>query len=368
MRFRRLIKLIRGPSVSSRPVGSSAYQSSSPSKARRLRGPIPIPRLSHKASAPDALWQARARERLRDLLGISESLVPTVEDFEDTKIIMHSAGYIRKGNFIDSAGVSIPAYIGSPREDVMPTRWMICLQGHSSGMHISLGLDQAESTYLPRNGRELDIASQALAAGFGIICIEQYSLGMRQESELTKIAPHPCQDAAMQSILLGHTLTGIRVAESLRIVSFLRESGIINGIVGFAGNSMGGTISMYAAALDDSIDFAIPSSCTSTLEQSLLSLYHCTDLYIPRLASYFDTQDILALIAPRSLIIAQGVCDPIFPLSGLRDVVSDLEEVYRFWGAPNRFQLVLGSGGHKFYGTLIFPELARMLSSLDRKP
>jgi dienelactone hydrolase len=360
-----LIHRLRRHPVSSRLIKKESPQDRclSPSIQLRRRFQGATPCLSHKITCPDLAWQTRARKSLGDLLGGAKTLVTEIREFRELTFIDHKSGRITKGQFIDSSGVVIPAYLGLPHGNKQPKRWLLCLQGHTSGMHVSLGLDQSESFYLPINNRELDIANQALIAGYGVVCIEQYSLGERRETELRKVAPHPCQDAAMHSIALGHTLTGIRVAECLQVITFLRKHKMIDGPIGLAGNSLGGTISMYAAALDNSIDFAVASSCISTFERSILSLYHCTDLYIPNLAIYFDTADILSLIAPRPLILAQGVCDPIFPLSGFRDVFKDVEEVYKYWGAPNAMKAVLGTGGHKFYGSLIFPTLKRILEA-----
>jgi len=330
----------------------------SPSKqfeSRLVRNTPPI--LTYSGKDSYATWKAEAHSTLIQLLGITPDLVPEMVNIETLWKAKHKFGDVSKVQFFDAKSNAIPGYIGTPQNQGSPTRWIICLQGHTSGMHMSLGLDQAELHYQEPGYRELDIASQAMRLGYGILCIEQYSLGERSERRLGKIAPHPCQDAAMHLLLYGHTLMGIRVAEVGRIIDFLLQRELVTGLIGVAGNSLGGTVSMYLAALYSSIDFAVLSSCISTLKDSILSLYHCTDLYIPQLATYFDSSDILALIAPKPLLMVHGVQDPIFPITGFRNTYNEINKVYTELGVQHRLKPIIGSGGHKFYGSLAYPAL-----------
>ena len=71
----------------------------------------------------------------------------------------------------------------------------------------------------------------------------------------------------------------------------------------------------FSTELDQTsdINFAIAGSCVSSFEKSVLGIYHCADLYIPRIREYFEFADVAGLAAPKPLVIVQGKNDPIFP-------------------------------------------------------
>src|SRR5690606_28692845 len=96
-----------------------------------------------------------------------------------------------------------------------------------------------------------DYALQAMARGVAAFCIEQRSLGERAE---TRQARHcwynDCHDAAMQALALGRSLLGERVFDVDRAIDYLHSRGDADmRRIGVLGNSGGGTVGMYAAAL-----------------------------------------------------------------------------------------------------------------------
>ena len=306
-------------------------------------------------------WQASGRSLLATLLGLSEPWEKKLN--KSTSVWEKDLGYCvaRKICLEYDDGTRIPVYLATPGDGIIPKGTIICLQGHTSGMHVSLGLDSSEEHLFDTGYKSLNIASQAIKEGYRVVCLEQESLGERREQTLRKIAPHPCHDAAMHRLLLGQTLMAVRVADVFNVIDYLESNDLVEPPLGVMGNSLGGTVSMYAACLNHSIHFAVLSSCVSQLEESLFSIYHCADLYIPRLSLYFDTSDIIGLMACKPLILATGVNDPIFPLIGFRKTLTAVRRIYHEADQLQRVTAVVGHGGHQFYGSLIFPELDRVL-------
>ena len=88
---------------------------------------------------------------------------------------------------------------------------------------------------------------------------------------------------------------------------------------------------------------------------------HCCCNYIPHIGEYFDTGDLAGLIAPRKLVVVNGAEDTIFPKKGVDETMETIRSLYRSAGAPDNVCLVTGSGGHRFYADLAWPEIHRYI-------
>jgi dipeptidyl aminopeptidase/acylaminoacyl peptidase len=123
------------------------------------------------------------------------------------------------------------------------------------------------------------------------------------------------------------------------------------------GNSGGGTATMFSMALNPRISFAMPSCSFCTFRDSIMSIYHCADNYIPGLLGYADMSDIMGTFAPKPVVIVAGENDDIFPIDGTRKGFAALKEIYAAAGAEDRCHLVVGAGGHRFYADEAWPVL-----------
>ena len=119
--------------------------------------------------------------------------------------------------------------------------------------------------------------------------------------------------------------------------------------LGLMGNSGGGTITMYGAALLPRVRLAMPSCAFCTFRDSIMSIYHCADNYLPGMMVTAESADIVGLIAPRPVTLVVGRTDEIFPLKGARTAFKQVQRIYAAAGAPDNCKLVVGNGGHRFY-------------------
>ncbi len=259
-------------------------------------------------------------------------------------------GTVTKISFMSEAFAHALAYVCLPKHARPPYRFMICLQGHSSGMHNSIGLRENERGALAVEG-DRDYALGCMRRGIAALCLEQRSFGERRERLQERRSFHnDCHDAAMRALMLGRTLLGERVYDVDRALDYLASRGDVDmGAIGVMGNSGGGTVAIYAAALLDRIAFAMPSCALCTFADSLLTVHHCADNYVPGLYLDADLSDILGLFAPRPAVIVAGRDDRIFPLRGVRRAFRQLRAIYAAAGAEDRLRLVIGDGGHRFY-------------------
>ena len=100
---------------------------------------------------------------------------------------------------------------------------------------------------------------------------------------------------------------------------------------------------------------AVVSGYFNTFRDSILSLSHCIDNYIPNVLQYAEMYDIAGLIAPRALFIESGTEDTIFPIEATRFAVNEAKAIFNCFNADDKlgFSRHLRQG-HSFYGVGAF--------------
>ena len=167
----------------------------------------------------------------------------------------------------------------------------------------------------------------------------------------------------MTALMLGRTLIGERVwdvSKAIDSLEYFKDKLDLNDIT-LLGTSGGGTATYYAACYDKRIKVAVPTCAICTYKDSIGDMWHCTCNYIPSIAKYFDMGELSALIAPRKLLVCNGEIDPIFPLSGTKEVYSVIEKIYEKEGVPENCQLkVYPNKPHYFDKEITFPALNKL--------
>jgi dienelactone hydrolase len=239
-----------------------------------------------------------------------------------------------------------------------PAPAMICLQGHTSGGHISAGIERLERDAASIAG-ERDFAVQAARRGYVAFALEQRCFGERSDGRpayLRGLAlEHPisderCRHQAMLAMLVGRTLVGERVHDVRCAVDFLGTLPEVDARrIACMGNSGGGTAAFYAACMDGRIHACMPSCAFCTYAHSICQHDHCSDNYLPGALLHFEMGDLAALIAPRPMVVVSGREDPLFWHEGVMEAVETARDIYGAFGATDRIAHVIGDGGHRFY-------------------
>lgn len=236
---------------------------------------------------------------------------------------------------------------------------MICLQGHSTGMHISIGRPKFPGDEEDIAG-DRDFAIQAVRRGFAAFALEQRAFG---ECGGTEKGP-ACNQPAYTALLLGRTILGERVFDVMRLIDVINASfadRVDEKHIGITGNSGGGTTSIYAAAVEERISLAAPSCAFSSFYHSIGVIEHCPCNYVPGIAVEFDMGDIAALVAPRPLVICSGKNDTIFPVGQAKEQTEIAKAVYQAMKNEEKLCLVIGPEGHRYYQSLIWPEILKRM-------
>lgn len=102
---------------------------------------------------------------------------------------------------------------------------------------------------------------------------------------------------------------------------------------------MGGYRTMFLAAMDERIRAACIAGFMSTVRPMLRRHIdtHSWVHFVPGLHRHLDWPDLAALAAPRSLMVLQCQRDGLFPPSGMRTAVDQIEAIYSKANCRDRF-------------------------------
>ena len=305
-------------------------------------------------------WQRRLRRRVRERIGLSGERGPLrVRSLWKRR---HELGTIEKILFRAEPRADVMAYVCLPEGVEGPLPWFVCVQGHTTGAHCSIAVEREDETREMEVDGDRDFGLGCMRRGIAALCIEQRSFGERREQHQERVAQHGCHDAAMHALMLGRTLIGERVFDVDRGLDYLKTRSDVDWKrVGVMGNSGGGTISLFAAATLPRLRFAMPSCYFCTFRDSIMSIYHCADNYVPGLLQDAEMADVMGLFAPRPVVCVAGREDPIFPIRGVRRAFRQLKRIYRAAGAGDRCHLVVGGGGHRFYADAAWKKMLPMV-------
>ncbi|NMA96034.1 MAG: hypothetical protein GX974_08340, partial [Clostridiales bacterium] len=192
-------------------------------------------------------WQQDARDTLSRLLGLPlEKVEPNlIVDYEE-----ETEEYIEKRFiFTSEEYMQTPCHLLIPKTEKESYPLVICLQGHSKGMHISLGRPKFDGDENSINSGDRDFALQIVREGYAALTIEQRCFGERGG---TKEGPD-CYQSSMSALLLGRTTIGERVWDVSCAIDVIEKHfpEIDSNRIGIMGNSGGGTITYYAACMDE---------------------------------------------------------------------------------------------------------------------
>ena len=322
------------------------------------------PSLAYDESRDFDTWREQVREKLTQLLGD----MPTERCDLNIRVEWekeHETFCEKRILFTSEENVDIPCHLWVPKNVQLPCPVAICLQGHTTGMHISLG-----KTVYPQDGAYItggdrDLAVQAVQNGFAALSLEMRGFGelkSRIQLDNEPDAETTCAHPAMTALLMGRTLIGERVWDVSRAIDLLETMPevIDTKKILLTGQSGGGTATYYTACMEPRITMAMPCCSICSYQRSILWRQHCVCNYIPNIAKYVDMGDLACLIAPRPLAIIAGVKDPDFHIDGSREIAQTVQKIYDKVGASDNFRLLEGPEGHRYYASLAWPAVREM--------
>lgn len=322
------------------------------------------PRLAFDEGKDYEAWRNTVRESLCRRLGYESILANRAEDdrFEIEWERDRGDHRLIRFTFESEIGETVPCYLLIPNTGKEKYPVAITMQGHSTGFHNSIGEKKydKDEDYHPRG----QFALQAVQNGYAALAIEQRGMGermaQRQDRRKKNQEIDLCRFAARVAIHMGRTILGERVFDiSCAIDQLSRFPALDTEKILITGNSGGGTISYYAAAMDERIRLSVPSCAFCPYPESILDVLHCDCNYVPGAYCDFDMQDLACLIAPRPLVVVAGKDDPIFPIDGVKRGMETVERIYRTAGAPDACRTVVTPKAHWWCADLVWENIRR---------
>ncbi len=310
-------------------------------------------------------WQQQLRSKLIDLIGgFPRDRHPLTPVTLETRAF---AGYRREKIVFDSRpGVSVLAYVLLPANAKTPIATMMCVPGHGRGVDDIVGIDEQGRDRTDKAGYQHDFAIQVAEAGMAAVAIEPMGFGCRRDPINARqgLSRKACEPVAGGALLVGDTMIAWRVWDVMRTLDYIAtRSELDSSRVGCMGISGGGTVTVFASALEPRIRAALVSGYLNTFRDSVGSLAHCIDNYVPGILNWAEMHDVAGLIAPRPLFVESGEKDNIFPIAASIESFGRVREIYNVFGAGDRVEQEVFPGEHSFWGKRGIPFLARHLSA-----
>lgn len=265
--------------------------------------------------------------------------------------------------FENEAGITVPAWLLVPDGATKPGPAVIAVHGHGIGMDATIGLGREGQP--DQFDYHQEFARTLCLRGMVVLAPELSSFGRRRElQDISSGDPtrSSCQVQAGRGLMLGRPILGERVRDVLSAFELLASLPIVDpSRVGIMGGSGGGAVALLASALEDRLRATVISNYFNTFAASLLSVNHCICNFVPGLLLDAEMADIAALIAPRSLLIASGAEDHIFPLTGVQTGYVELQRAYALCDASTHLELDVSAAGHQLVGARAFDFLSERL-------
>lgn len=336
-----------------------SYQQEYDLHMRLARRPLPLRVDPTKPLAPQ---REAVDKKYRELLGMPEEAGACRLEIEYTDDTDPRFDEIRF-QFESEPGLQVPGHLVLPknRDPKAKLPLIICLQGHSTGMHISLGRVKFDGDEKTVSGGDRDFAIQAIERGYAAVCLEQRGMG---EQKIPVWGGRMCHQSALPAFQLGRTLIGERCYDISRFLDSLEafdpaqapfSVNIDMERIGLMGNSGGGTATYHAACVEPRIKVIMPSCAFCTYTDSIVAIQHCECNFIPGILKYMEMEDLAVMLAPRPLVIVNGERDPIFPLAAAKSSFEKVKAIYAAAGAPDACHHVIGDGEHRFYAADAWP-------------
>lgn len=299
-------------------------------------------------------WQSSFGANLQELLGPTEppkqwqTVIENGKRFDD---------HIRYQITLKAEGVpALPLYLLIPSNgNLKPKPAVVAVHGHGPyGHHAVAGRDDLPGVAAAITKANYDYGRQFVRRGFVVAVPCMIPFGDRVDAE--KYSSDPCAVSLVRLLALGKLPIAENVRDLRWAVSFLQSRSEVEAkLIGCAGLSYGGRMTMLVTAVDHRIKVAAVSGALNLMQERLSQRYSCGAQIIPRLLQYGDYSEIGGLIAPRPCVWQMGSEDALVVKNGWDTKFKQrLQRVYKAAGVSDNLHLDHFQGGHRWNGDVAF--------------
>lgn len=183
--------------------------------------------------------------------------------------------------------------------------------------------------------------------GFVVLAVDAFGAGERY----TTPALGTYHGALYGSTLwpVGQTLLGMQVYDNRRAVDYLVSRPEVDGKrLGVTGASGGGNQTMYAGALDERFGAVVPV-CSVGTYQSYLHAACCVCEVLPGALGFCEEGDVLALVAPRALLVVNATKDSFnFSVGEAARSIKRARPVFQLYDAEQKLRHATFESPHAY--------------------
>lgn len=271
---------------------------------------------------------------------------------------------LEKFQFDNKAGATVPGYLLLPKQTHQKSPAILYCHWHG-GQYDNGKEEIFKSEHTP------EVPGPTLAKrGYVVLAIDAYCFGERNgqgPGGLDQKGGAGEMTASKFNLWVGRTLWGMIVRDDLMALDYLLSRPEVDpSRVGVTGISMGATRSWWLMALDERLKAGVAVACLTRYQDLILKdglKYHGIYYFVPGMLNHFDTEAVVALIAPRPILFLTGDKDYGSPADGIRRIEAKVQPIYRLYEKEEAFQSVIYPNvGHEY-----LPEMwQRMLAWMDR--
>ena len=306
--------------------------------------------LAYRAETPEehAVWKARLRAKVLELLGLTGWEVPSHPQAEKVQAVQRE-GYVEEKYALRvSDTCEAPIYVLVP-ETAPPYKAVLVFHGHNPSVQYVLGNYPDEETAAEKRALDNNYAQALAQAGYLVCAVEQRGFGERQSTTYNGRVEWSCRHAAFNYMMLGKNIVGERCRDGMVAAGWvLNRDDVVKETLGCTGNSGGGTTTLWLSAIDERITCSVPSCFFCSFKRSLMDVYHCECNYVPGIVQWAEMGDLAALIAPRAFQPIAGEKDGLFPVEAVREQFETVRRAYGVLGASEKCALAIHPGPHAY--------------------
>lgn len=270
---------------------------------------------------------------------------------------------LQKYSFEICKSLKTAVFLLTPKNIKNTASGVVALCGHGYGARQILGISKSGRKKHIRyfDNYQKNFAVELAKRGCVVAAPELFGFG---EARLKKDLIKPfyissCDELSHHLLPYGLSTASIRVMQAVACGKILLNEKLVDpeklGIMGISG---GGLAALYAAVIDESFKKIVISGYINTFKDSILSMWHCPDNYIPGILETGEIYDFAASLAPRELLIESGTRDKLFPIDASKNAHEKIKNVYALAGAADKLQIDVFDGKHSVSGRKSFDFLA----------
>ncbi len=220
--------------------------------------------------------------------------------------------HVREERVLSAAGIApVPLHLLLPRDAPVKSPGIIALHGHSQFAHDYVAGVDGTAECRAEIARFGDYGRQFVRRGYVVVAPCMTPFGRRLGPTVAKRGD-TCTLVNMQLQLLGKLLMAENLRDILWSLDYLAgHESVDRERIGCVGLSLGGRMTMLAAAVEPRIRVAAMSGALNCLQERAINASASGCQLIPGVLQFGDVPEISSLIAPRPCVWEVGTRDEL---------------------------------------------------------